>query len=142
MGDDHGWAETGYYGHPHLKTPVMDEMARTGCGWIIFMRASFVFAHAWSVLTGRHPNRYGTFTPGYSLRPQEITIAHLLAKAGYRCGHFGKWHVGPVKKSSPTNPRAMGFFMNMCRTIIFMRWTRLSRAMAVRLSSSKAKARR
>ena len=30
MGDDHGWAETGYYGHPHLKTPVLDEMARTG----------------------------------------------------------------------------------------------------------------
>ena len=110
MGDDHGWAETGYYGHPHLKTPVMDEMARTG------LRLDHFYAGhpscsptRGSVLTGRHPNRYGTFTPGYSLRPQEITIAHLLAKAGYRCGHFGKWHVGPVKKSSPTNPRAMGF---------------------------------
>ena len=30
MGDDHGWDETGYYGHPHLKTPVLDEMAATG----------------------------------------------------------------------------------------------------------------
>ena len=24
MGDDHGWDETGYNGHPHLKTPVLD----------------------------------------------------------------------------------------------------------------------
>ena len=30
MGDDHGWDETGYNGHPHLKTPVLDEMAATG----------------------------------------------------------------------------------------------------------------
>ena len=29
MGDDHGWDETGYNGHPHLRTPVLDEMART-----------------------------------------------------------------------------------------------------------------
>jgi arylsulfatase A-like enzyme len=51
----------------------------------------------------------GTFAPGWSLRPDEITIAHCLRKAGYRCGHFGKWHVGPVKAESPTNPGAMGF---------------------------------
>ena len=30
MGDDHGWEETGYNGHPHVKTPVLDEMAATG----------------------------------------------------------------------------------------------------------------
>ena len=110
MGDDHGWAETGYYDHPHLKTPVLDEMARTG------LRLDHFYAGhpscsptRGSFLTGRHPNRYGTFTPGYSIRPKEITMAHLLAKAGYRCGHFGKWHLGPVKKDSPTNPRVMGF---------------------------------
>ena len=110
MGDDHGWEETGYNGHPHVKTPVLDEMAATGFRFDRFYsghpscsptRASF--------LTGRHPNRKGTFAPGWSLRPQETTIAHLLHKAGYRCGHFGKWHLGPVKAASPTNPGAMGF---------------------------------
>ena len=30
MGDDHGWDEAGYNGHPHLKTPVLDEMAAAG----------------------------------------------------------------------------------------------------------------
>jgi arylsulfatase A-like enzyme len=51
----------------------------------------------------------GTFAPGWSFRPEEITLAHVLAKAGYRCGHFGKWHVGAVKKESPVSPLAMGF---------------------------------
>jgi arylsulfatase A-like enzyme len=110
MGDDHGWEETGYHGHPHVKTPVLDEMAATGLRLDRFhsahpscspTRASF--------LTGRHPNRMGTFAPGWSLRPEEITIAHLLGQAGYRCAHFGKWHVGAVKAGSPTNPGAMGF---------------------------------
>ncbi|HEX5102332.1 MAG TPA: sulfatase-like hydrolase/transferase, partial [Pirellulaceae bacterium] len=45
----------------------------------------------------------------WSLRPQETTIAHILRSAGYQCGHFGKWHLGPVKADSPTNPGAMGF---------------------------------
>ncbi|MCH5376343.1 MAG: sulfatase-like hydrolase/transferase, partial [Planctomycetes bacterium] len=62
-----------------------------------------------SVITGRHPNRYGTFAPGWSIRPEEISIAQILAKGGYACGHFGKWHLGPVKAESPTNPGAMGF---------------------------------
>ncbi|MBI3879602.1 MAG: sulfatase-like hydrolase/transferase [Verrucomicrobia bacterium] len=110
MGDDHGWEETGYHGHPHVKTPVLDEIAATGLRLDRFhsahpscspTRASF--------LTGRHPNRMGTFAPGWSFRPEEITIAQILAKAGYRCGHFGKWHVGAVKKESPVSPGAMGF---------------------------------
>jgi arylsulfatase A-like enzyme len=110
MGDDHGWEETGYHEHPHVKTPVLDEMAAQGLRLERFhaahpscspTRASF--------LTGRHPNRMGAFAPGWSLRPEEITVAHVLRKAGFQCGHFGKWHVGTVKAGSPTNPGAMGF---------------------------------
>lgn len=110
MGDDHGWEETGYNGHPHVKTPVLDDIAATGLRFDRFYaahpncsptRASF--------LTGRHPNRMGTFAPGWSIRPEEITLAHLLRKVGYQCGHFGKWHVGAVKAGSPLNPGGMGF---------------------------------
>ena len=110
MGDDHGWEETGYNGHPHLKTPVLDEMAAAGLRLDHFYAAHPSCSPTrGSVLTGRHPNRYGTFVPNRSIRPQEITIAHVLSKAGYACGHFGKWHLGPVKTGSPTNPGAMGF---------------------------------
>jgi len=110
MGDDHGWEETGYNGHPHLHTPVLDEMAASGLRLDHFYAAHPTCSPTrGSVLTGRHPNRYGTFTPNYSIRPGEVTVAHLLAEAGYATAHFGKWHVGPVKASSPTNPGAMGF---------------------------------
>lgn len=110
MGDDHGWEETGYHGHPHVKTPVLDEMAASGLRMERFYAAhpSCSPTRA-SFLTGRHPNRMGTFAPGWSFRPEEITIARVMRQAGYRCGHFGKWHVGAVKAGSPTNPGAMGF---------------------------------
>lgn len=110
MGDDHGWDETGYNGHPHLHTPVLDEMSSSGLRLNRFYSAHPTCSPTrGSVMTGRHPNRYGTFTPNYSIRPEEITIAQLLQAAGYVCGHFGKWHLGPVKLASPTSPGAMGF---------------------------------
>jgi arylsulfatase A-like enzyme len=110
MGDDHGWDETGYNGHPYLKTPVLDQMATSGLRLDRFYSGgSSCSPTRGTVMTGRHHNRYGTFQPGWSLRPEEITIGKLLRDAGYACGHFGKWHLGPVKAASPTNPGAMGF---------------------------------
>jgi arylsulfatase A-like enzyme len=110
MSDDHGWEETGYNGHPYLRTPVLDEMAASGLRLDRFYAAHPSCSPTrGSFLTGRHPNRYGTFAPGWSLRPEEIGIARILGDAGYYCGHFGKWHVGPVKAASPTSPGAMGF---------------------------------
>ncbi|GAA5221039.1 sulfatase-like hydrolase/transferase [Membranihabitans marinus] len=110
MGDDHGWDEVGYNGHPFVKTPVLNEMAASGLRFDRFYSGhSTCSPTRGSFLTGRHPNRYGTFTPNWSIRPEEITIADILKEAGYSTAHFGKWHVGPVKKESPTSPGAMGF---------------------------------
>lgn len=110
MGDDHGWDETGYNGHPYLKTPVLDQMARSGLRLDRFYSGgSSCSPTRGTVITGRHHNRYGIFAPGWSLRPEEISIAQVLRRAGYATGHFGKWHLGPVKAASPTNPGAMGF---------------------------------
>jgi arylsulfatase A-like enzyme len=110
VGDDHGWDETGYNGHPHLQTPVLDEMASQGLRFDRFYAAHPSCSPTrGSVITGRHPVRYGTFAPGWSIRPEEVGIAQILGEAGYASGHFGKWHLGPVKAGSPTNPGAMGF---------------------------------
>jgi len=110
MSDDHGWDEVGYNGHPHIKTPVLDQMARTGLRLDRFYSGGSTCSPTrGTVITGRNHNRYGTFTPGWSIRPEEISIAQLLKRAGYSTGHFGKWHIGPIKADSPTNPGAMGF---------------------------------
>lgn len=110
MADDQGWGETGYNGHPFVKTPVLDTMAAGALRLDRFYAASPVCSPTRaSVLTGRHANRSGAFVPNFSTRPEEITIAQILQRAGYRTGHFGKWHVGPVKKESPLNPARMGF---------------------------------
>jgi arylsulfatase A-like enzyme len=110
MADDQGWGETRYNGHPHLATPVLDEMARSALRLDRFYAASPVCTPTRaSVLTGRHANRSGAFSPNWSTRPEEITIGHILQRAGYRTAHFGKWHVGAVKKESPLNPNRMGF---------------------------------
>ncbi len=110
MADDQGWGETGYNRHPYLITPVLDEMAATGLRFDRFYAAAPNCSPTRaSILTGRHPNRSGVFAPNHTTRPEEITIAQILRAAGYRTGHFGKWHVGAVKSDSPTSPGRMGY---------------------------------
>ncbi|MEW6359909.1 MAG: sulfatase-like hydrolase/transferase [Planctomycetota bacterium] len=110
MADDQGWGDMAYNGHPVLKTPNFDAMAAAGLRFDRFYAAAPVCSPTrGSVMTGRHPNRFGCFKWGYTLRPQEITIAEALKTAGYATGHFGKWHLGPVRKGSPVSPGASGF---------------------------------
>jgi len=110
MADDQGWGDMAYNGHPILKTPQFDAMAAASLRFDRFYAAAPVCSPTrGSVMTGRHPNRFGCFKWGHSLRPQEITIAEALKTAGYVTGHFGKWHLGSVVKGSPVNPGASGF---------------------------------
>jgi len=110
MADDQGWGDMGYNGHPVLKTPNFDAAAASCLRFDRFYAAAPVCSPTrGSVMTGRHPNRFGCFKWGHTLRPQEITIAEALKTAGYVTGHFGKWHLGSVRKGSPVNPGASGF---------------------------------
>ena len=91
MADDQGWGDMAYNGHPVLKTPNFDAMAGVALRFDRFYAAAPVCSPTrGSVMTGRHPNRFGCFKWGHTLRPQEITIAEALKKAGYVTGHFGK----------------------------------------------------
>lgn len=110
MTDDQGYGDVGYMGHRHLRTPELDEMAEKGLRMDRFYTASPVCSPTRaSVMTGRHPNRSGTFTWGNVLREQEHTVANALREAGYRTGFFGKWHLGSVRADSPTSPGGHGF---------------------------------
>lgn len=110
MADDQGWGDVAYNGHKLLKTPTLDRMAASGLRFDRFYAAAPVCSPTrGSVLTGRHPNRFGCFSWGHTLRPQELTLAEVLKGSGYATGHFGKWHVGGVNAESPVCPGAKGF---------------------------------
>jgi arylsulfatase A-like enzyme len=117
MTDDQGWGQTGYYNHPVLKTPNLDEMARNGIRFDRFYAGAPVCSPTRaSVLTGRVNDRTGVFDHGYALRTQEKTIAQALKKVGYSTGHFGKWHLNglrgpgaPILKDDPYSPEKFGF---------------------------------
>ena len=110
MADDQGWGDMGYYGHPFVKTPHFDEMARSSLRFDRFYSAAPNCSPTRaSVLTGRNPNRVNVLNHGRSMRPQETTIAEALKTVGYATGHFGKWHVGSCQPTSPVNPTNSGF---------------------------------
>lgn len=110
MADDHGWGDVGYNGHPFVRTPALDAMARDGFVFDRFYAAAPVCSPTRaSVLTGRSPNRTRVTNHGRYMRPQEFTIAEALRAAGYVTGLFGKFHLGSAQPGSPCNPGAMGF---------------------------------
>jgi len=117
MADDMGWGQTGYRGHPVLKTPNLDAMAASGLRFERFYAGCPVCSPTRaSVLTGRANDRTGVLSHGYALRLQEKTVAQALRAAGYVTGHFGKWHLNgmrgpgaPVLASDPRHPGAFGF---------------------------------
>ncbi len=100
MADDLGWGDVGYNGHPVLKTPHLDAMARSGVRFDRFYAPTVCSPTRGSVLTGRHPYRYGIFGANSGhLRAPEVTLAEILRQRGYRTGHFGKWHVGTLTRT-------------------------------------------
>ena len=124
MADDQGWGDTGYNGHAELKTPNLDALAASGLRLDRFYTAHFNCSPTRaSVMTGRHPDRMGTFSPGSPIRAQELTVAKVLQSAGYATGHFGKWHLNgksgdkntkelpgrAILASDPLSPGKMGF---------------------------------
>lgn len=115
MSDDHGWGHTGYDGHPVIKTPNLDAMAKNGLRLDRFYVACPKCSPTrYSVLTGLNPYRYGFFNgagggPFAKSKEPDRTIAEIAAAAGYLTAHLGKWHLGPLDLEAPTNPTRRGF---------------------------------
>ena len=107
MTDDQGWGDTGYNGHPHLKTPHLDQMQTEGVTFTRFYSgAAMCSPTRGSCYTGRNPYRFGiTFAMKGMLEPTEIPITSILKKQGYTTGHFGKWHLGTLSKKKGDQKR-------------------------------------
>lgn len=95
--DDQGYGDVGIHGNPHLRTPNMDSIARQGVQFTQFHSSPVCSPTRAALMTGRYYYRTGvvdTFLGRSMMHSDETTIAELLARAGYRTGIFGKWHLG------------------------------------------------
>jgi arylsulfatase len=107
--DDQGYGDIGINGNPHLKTPVLDKLAKQSTRFHNFYVSPVCAPTRASLMTGRYNLRTGvrdTYNGGAIMATEEITIAEILKDAGYSTGIFGKWHLGD---NYPSRPGDQGF---------------------------------
>lgn len=94
IADDLGYGDLGCYGQKNIKTPVLDKLAAEGIRFTQHYSGSTVCAPARSTLmTGLDTG--STWLRGngeFQLRPdpEDLTVATLLQRAGYRTAMVGK----------------------------------------------------
>ena len=120
--DDWGWGDLSCHGHPYVKTPNIDRLAREGTDFHRFTVASGVCSPSrTAVMTGHFPARYNidghfAWVPSNAKRgmpdwldPKAPLLSRILQSAGYRTAHYGKWHLAnDMIPDSPT-PASYGF---------------------------------
>ncbi len=107
--DDQGYGDLGFTGNPHVKTPVIDALARESVRFNNFYVSPVCAPTRSSLMTGRYSLRTGmrdTYNGGAIMASNEVTIAEMLKQANYTTGAFGKWHLGD---NYPSRPSDQGF---------------------------------
>lgn len=120
LADDLGWGDLGCYGHPLIKTPNIDRMAKQGTLFSQFYVCGSVCSPSrCAFFTGQYPARhkihghYATIEQNTArgmsqwLNPQVPNVASLLKGSGYTTAHIGKWHLGSNSGGPP--PDQYGF---------------------------------
>lgn len=120
--DDWGWGDLGCHGHPYVKTPNIDRLAKEGTDFQRFTVASGVCSPSrTAVMTGHFPARYnidGHFAwaknnaqrnmPDW-LDAKTPTLPKMLQSAGYATAHFGKWHLSNDMIPDSPLPKFYGY---------------------------------
>jgi len=127
--DDLGVHQLRCYGNNFYETPNLDRLASQGMKFTNAYAAAPVCSPTRaSLMTGKYPARLhltdfipGSPYPSAKLKTPdwtqhlplgEVTIPEVLKRAGYACGHFGKWHLNKDKEykaGRPGDPRSQGF---------------------------------
>jgi arylsulfatase A-like enzyme len=97
MADDMGFGDLGCHGNPKIKTPHLDAFAKQSTRLTNYYHSPVCTPTRASLMTGRYNYRTGAIDTAYGramMHPDEVTLAEMLGKAGYRTGIFGKWHLG------------------------------------------------
>jgi arylsulfatase A-like enzyme len=102
--DDQGYGDIGRHGNPILKTPNMDRLHDQSVRFTDFQVSPCCAPSRCALMTGMHEFKSGvthTLEPWRRMNLNSITIAEVLKSAGYRTGHFGKWHLGLEESYRP-----------------------------------------
>ena len=93
VADDWAHTDLGIAGHPLLKTPNLDRLARDG---VHFTRAftpnPICTPSRAALLTGQDNWTNGCWFFGMSIKDTSTHFAQLLSQAGYETFYTGKWH--------------------------------------------------
>ncbi len=107
--DDQGYGDLSCHGNPILKTPNMDALHGDAIRLTDFHVDPTCSPTRSALMTGRYSHRvrgWHTIMSGNMPRKSEVFMAEHFRKAGYRTGHFGKWHLG---SNHPFRPIDRGF---------------------------------
>lgn len=107
--DDNGYGDLGCHGHPFLKTPHFDRLHAQSVRLTDFHVAPMCTPTRGQLLTGMDALRNGAASVSSgrcAIRRNIPTLADAFAAGGYRCGLFGKWHLGDT---APHLPHLRGF---------------------------------
>lgn len=115
LADDLGFGDLSCYGQQKFETPNIDSLARNGLRFTQHYSGSTVCAPSrCSLMTGLHTGHTcvrgnaEAQPEGQAPMPADtFTVAHLMQRAGYRTGIFGKWGLGAP--GSASEPLKMGF---------------------------------
>lgn len=99
LADDLGFGDLKCQGHPYARTPHLDRLAAEGTRFTQFYATGGTCCPARTgLMTGRFPATFQNY-PAAQGFGHRVTVTELLKRAGYRTGHFGKWHIGPDTKA-------------------------------------------
>jgi arylsulfatase A-like enzyme len=109
LADDLGYGDLGCYGQEIIKTPNLDRLASEGIRFTDCYAGSTVCAPSrCSLMTGLHTGHcYIRGNSRIPIRPEDLTVAEVLKKAGYTTGLIGKWGLGNA--DSTGIPNRQGF---------------------------------
>lgn len=117
LADDLGYGDVGCYGQRQIQTPNIDRLAAEGTRFTDFYSGCTVCAPARSCLmTGQHTGH--TWVRGNAgkdgkrvpLRPEDVTVAEVLKRAGYVTGIVGKWGLGEPDTTGIPNRQGFDFW--------------------------------